>query len=558
MANQITIDIVAETKKLTSGIDETNKQLTGLKGGIDKTQQAAVGLASAFILKTGISFAKKASEEFIDAEKTAAAAEAAFGKNSVALQKITQDAEKFAKELAIDNDELIKLATGLGVRLPADAQSASTELVLLAKNLEAASAGNISAETTLGKLGKAFKDGDVNAKELKATIPGLTDSVYDQAAALSKAGKNQEAMTLLVEAGQVKYGGAAAAQVTASQRMEKAMGDLYEMIGKYVAPVVEKLSKFLQTLIEFVIRNKDVIIPLVAVLGTFAAGILILNAGLTAYNAIMAAWKVATTLATTAQTIFNAVMAANPIALVILAIVAIIAIIVLLVKNWDTVTETAKKVWEAIKEFFGKAYEFIKEAIGKAIDWVKQNWPLILAILTGPIGLAIKAIVDNFDKIKDKVKSIVENIKDFFGDLPGKMMEIGKNIVTGLWNGMQNMVGWLRDKVTGFFKNLLPSWAEKALGIASPSKVFAGIGKNIIGGLQSTFNAPAVKAVSNRAQAGISVPSVSLPSLMTTKQKSAVNITINAGLGTNGPALGRQVSSAIKQYGKVSTKAVAF
>jgi NAD(P)-dependent dehydrogenase (short-subunit alcohol dehydrogenase family) len=33
------------------------------------------------------------------------------------------------------------------------------------------------------------------------------------------------------------------------------------------------------------------------------------------------------------------------------------------------------------------------------------------------------------------------------------------------------------------------------------------------------------------------------------------NITINAGLGTNGAQLGRQVSSAIKQYGKVSTKA---
>jgi len=515
MANQITIDIVAQTQKLTSGIDETNKQLGGLKGGIDKTQQAAVGLASAFILKTGVSFAKKASEEFIDAEKTAAAAEAAFGKNSVALQKITQDAEKFAKELAIDNDELIKLATGLGVRLPADAQSASTELVLLAKNLEAASAGNISAETTLGKLGKAFKDGDVNAKELKATIPGLTDSVYDQAAALSKAGKNQEAMTLLVEAGQVKYGGAAAAQVTASQRMEKAMGDLYEMIGKYVAPVVEKLSGFLQTLIEFVIRNKDVIIPLVTVLGTFAAGILILNAGLTAYNAIMAAWKVATTLATTAQTIFNAVMAANPIALVILAIVAIIAIIVLLVKNWDTVTEVVGKVWEAIKNFASKAWEALK-------------------------GFAVK------------VKDFVDGIIDKFQALPEAMLNVGKNIITGLWNGMQNMVGWLRDKVTGFFKNLLPDWAEKALGIASPSKVFAKIGSNIISGLQSTFNAPAVKSVSNRAQAGIAVPRISLPSL---QSKSGVNITINAGLGTNGAALGRQVSSAIKQYGKVSTQA---
>ena len=131
------------------------------------------------------------------------------------------------------------------------------------------------------------------------------------------------------------------------------------------------------------------------------------------------------------------------------------------------------------------------------------------------------------------------------------MLAVGKNIVTGLWNGIQNMAGWLKDRVTGFFKNLVPSWAEKPLGISSPSMVFACIGKNIIGGLQSTFNAPAVKAVSNRAQAGIAVPRISMPSL---QSKSGVNITINAGLGTNGPALGRQVSSAISQYGKVSTK----
>ena len=229
-------------------------------------------------------------------------------------------------------------------------------------------------------------------------------------------------------------------------------------------------------------------------------------------------------------------MLANPIGIVIAAIVAIIAVGVLLYKNWDTVTEYAGKLWDKIQDVFG---------------WVKENWPLLLAILTGPIGLAVLAITKNFDKIKEKASDIVDNIKDFFGDLPEKMTNIGKNIVSGLWNGMQSMVGWLRDKVTGFFKNLIPSWAEKALGIASPSKVFASIGKNIIGGLQSTFNAPAVKAVSNRAQAGIAVPKISLPSL---QSRSGTNITINAGLGTNGPALGRQVSSAIKQYGKVSTQ----
>ena len=203
------------------------------------------------------------------------------------------------------------------------------------------------------------------------------------------------------------------------------------------------------------------------------------------------------------------------VALAGLGIGLVIAAIVLLVQNWDSITAAVSKFWEKVKDVVPKAWAKVME-------------------------------------LKDKIVGYIDTIKDVFDSLPGKMLEIGGNIVRGLWNGIQNMASWLKDKVTGFFKNLIPDWAEKALGISSPSKVFASIGKNIVGGLQSTFNAPAIKAVSNKAQTGLSVPRLSLPSL---QSKSGTNIVINAGLGTNGAALGRQVSSAIKQYGKVSTQA---
>jgi TP901 family phage tail tape measure protein len=253
---------------------------------------------------------------------------------------------------------------------------------------------------------------------------------------------------------------------------------------------------------------------LIAIIGPILMLMGALKTSTTLATGALLAKQAALGLVTAAQAAFNLVMAANPIALVILAIVAIIAIIVLLVKNWDSVTEAVGKVWEKIKNFAKDA----KEAIGE---------------------------------FGTKVKGFVDGIIDKFQALPGAMLNVGKNIVTGLWDGMQNMASWLKTKVTGFFKNLIPDWAEKALGISSPSKVFASIGKNIVGGLQSTFNAPAIKSVSNKAQTGLSVPTLSLMSRPTT----GTNITINAGLGTNGPALGRQVSSAIKQYGKVSSQA---
>ena len=58
------------------------------------------------------------------------------------------------------------------------------------------------------------------------------------------------------------------------------------------------------------------------------------------------------------------------------------------------------------------------------------------------------------------------------------MVEIGKNLVSGLWEGIKSMASWLASKVRDFFSGIVKS-AKKALGIASPSKVFAGIGENM-------------------------------------------------------------------------------
>jgi TP901 family phage tail tape measure protein len=325
------------------------------------------------------------------------------------------------------------------------------------------------------------------------------------------------------------------ASALANARMDGMSGALEQLkgsaetaalkIGKALEPAIMLASKALTIAINLFTALpgpiQSVIVgigALIAIIGPILMLMGALKTSTTLATGALLAKQAALGLVTAAQAAFNLVMAANPIALVILAIAAIIAIIVILVKNWDTVTEVVGKVWNAIKDFASKAWEALK-------------------------GFG------------SKVSGFVDDIKEAFAALPGAMLNVGKNIVTGLWNGMQNMAGWLKDKVTGFFKNLIPDWAEKALGIASPSKVFAGIGSNIISGLSSVFNAPAVKSVSSRAAAGIAVPRVSLPSLMSRTSAAGINVTINAGLGTNGPALGRQVSSAIKQYGKVSTKA---
>jgi phage-related protein len=231
-------------------------------------------------------------------------------------------------------------------------------------------------------------------------------------------------------------------------------------------------------------------------------------------------------------------MLANPIGLIIIAIVALIAIIVLLVKNWDTVTEVVGKVWEAFKNFVSNAIE----ALGNLYQSAKN------------ILQTIKDVFANaFNEIFNKISSVIGTIISAFSGLPGKLFDIGKSLATGLWNGLASMTDWLRNQINAFFGKLVPSWAKKILGISSPSTVFAAFGEQIVEGLAqgiSTAQSIARDATFNLGNTAIDGFS---PQLSNGTNRSPIYITINAGMGTDPYTLGRTVSTALKKYGGVVT-----
>ena len=166
MAQQIVIDIVAETKKLASGIDDANNQIEGMNSKLKGVVAAAGAAASAFVLKQGVTFLKQGIDEAKEAQETMQKANTTFGEGSAALAKITDDATKFGKAIAVDNDTIIQLSTQLGSRLPKDVRALSAELVNVGYDVEAFTAGAITAEAFSSKLSKAFSDGVLTAKEL--------------------------------------------------------------------------------------------------------------------------------------------------------------------------------------------------------------------------------------------------------------------------------------------------------------------------------------------------------------------------------------------------------
>jgi phage-related protein len=89
----------------------------------------------------------------------------------------------------------------------------------------------------------------------------------------------------------------------------------------------------------------------------------------------------------------------TPLGLTITAITVLAGLFVLLYRNSETFREAVQK-----------AFERIKEGATMALEWLRQNWPVVLAVLTGPFGLMVLAIARNWDTIVATVRSIPQRL----------------------------------------------------------------------------------------------------------------------------------------------------
>ena len=70
--------------------------------------------------------------------------------------------------------------------------------------------------------------------------------------------------------------------------------------------------------------------------------------------------------------------------------------------------------------------------------------------------------------VRDMVNKLKERVSEFF--------DFGKNLLAGLWNGIKDKKEWLLQKIEGIGTSIKKT-VKKALGISSPSKEFAIIGR---------------------------------------------------------------------------------
>lgn len=173
-----------------------------------------------------------------------------------------------------------------------------------------------------------------------------------------------------------------------------------------------------------------------------------------------------------------------------------------------------------------QAIPIIIPALVGAIPTIIKN---ILATLTNPTFIAqminagvqlLKATIQGIISTVGAVGSAAWEIIKTIGNVlkPSNLINIGKDVVKGLWNGIQDMGGWLKDKVISFVRDKIPGPIRDALGIHSPSRVAAALGKQVPAGLaQGIYKGTGMveKAAINMANSAIATmtPSTLNPSL---------------------------------------------
>ena len=68
----------------------------------------------------------------------------------------------------------------------------------------------------------------------------------------------------------------------------------------------------------------------------------------------------------------------------------------------------------------------------------------------------------------------------------GKIVEVGGNIVKGLWEGIKGLASWIWDKVSGWASDLWNGICD-FFGIHSPSRKFAWAGEMMVKGLADSI-----------------------------------------------------------------------
>lgn len=163
----------------------------------------------------------------------------------------------------------------------------------------------------------------------------------------------------------------------------------------------------------------------------------------------------------------KAAFVANPVGLIIAAIVAVIAIFVLLYKKCEWFRKGVDKAWKAIKEGFKATWTWIKNKFHALMELGAKVWAKIKeykALFIPFIGIFV-VLYQKCEWFRNGVNAVWKAIKNAFTntwqwikDKFNALLEIGSNAWNGLKNSATAIIDKIREAFSGFFDWINKKW----------------------------------------------------------------------------------------------------
>jgi TP901 family phage tail tape measure protein len=327
--------------------------------------------------------------------------------------------------------------------------------------------GAIGLLQKMGILSKKTSD-DQAADAKKAAAAQEQASGESAAAAEKSAGEQETASAEAAAAGETDAAETAAANETAAA----------ESSGSWVTAAGQQVAAAARWVAQQAAQVAGVIAKNVAGAATTLASWVATGAGMVAQGAVWVAQTAVKVAAVVASNVAGALVtaaawvAANAVMLlgIGLIVAAVVIAVLLIVKYWKQISAAAAVVWHDVTSAAETAGRDIAAAVQKVIGWVKSNWPLLLAILLGPVAVAALEIGKHWTQIKDGAAGVIDDVTRFFKSLPGRitsalgdvgrlLWNAGASIIHGLVSGIESAIGDVESTVSGVastIKSFLP------------------------------------------------------------------------------------------------------
>ena len=242
------------------------------------------------------------------------------------------------------------------------------------------------------------------------------------------------------------------------------VSEALEKIGSYMTGTIIPAA---ETAVKWISEHRTLILALAAGIATAVAAYKAYKVAITAYNAVMAVYKVVTAASATGTfTLAGAIGLA-------------VAAGILIYKNWDKIKAKAVELGAKISEVWGNIKTGVSEAVANLVSAFQSNFPLLSAYLSGwweSVSAAWENVKAIFANIIDFVQNVFagnwsaawDNIVAIFGNVFGMIVNLAKAPI----NGVISAINWVLEKINSISVTI-PDWVPgvggKTLGFNIPT-----------------------------------------------------------------------------------------